>query len=156
MENEFTNLEQSPQVEISPDKKAEVKRESSVEKTAEQVVKKPTSTPQSQVPESQIDTAPIKPVVDAQVKQIEGILADGLEGYYSKLNSADQQKFKQSGEEAAREVNSLLQKAVVKINEIIRVIKKWLASVPGLNKFFIEQSAKIKTDKILIISGKDQ
>ena len=33
--------------------------------------------------------------------------------------------------------------------KIIDVIKKWLSIIPGINKFFLEQEAKIKTDKIM-------
>ena len=156
MENEFTNLEQPPQVEASSDKKVETKKGLNVERVAEKVVKTSTAIKQPQVSKVQENTSDSISVTDAQTKQIESVLADGLDDYYKELNPADQQKFKQSGEEAAREVSTLLQKTVVKLSEIIGVIKKWLSSVPGLNKFFIEQSAKIKADKVLIIGRKDQ
>jgi len=155
MKNEYTNLEQLPQVETSPDKKVEVKQETNVEKVDEQVLKKPVVTQQTQSSKMQTNVSAM-PIVDPRVKEIENILADGLGDYYTKLNPADQQKFKQFGEEAAKEVDTLLQKAVVKIVEVIGVIKKWLSSVPGLNKFFIEQSAKIKADKVMISNRKDQ
>jgi hypothetical protein len=31
----------------------------------------------------------------------------------------------------------------------VDVIKRWLSIIPGINKFFLEQDAKIKAEKII-------
>ncbi len=149
MENEFINLEQPNSPDQSQETKPEAKTEVKTEKVAETKSSKTASSKQAITkPVPIVKQVPV--IKDPQIKQIEDVLAAGLEDYYKKLNPSDQKKFKESGEQAASEVNTLLQKAVVKIEEVISIIKKWLGTVPGLNIFFVEQSAKIKADKIFL------
>ncbi len=84
-----------------------------------------------------------------QQKQIEKVLAEGLEEIYLSLTPEKQKEFKIAGEETAKKINQLLAKAKVKIGDIIKLIKKWLSIIPGLNSYFLEQEAKIKADEIL-------
>ena len=86
-----------------------------------------------------------------QEKEIEEILANDLEKIYLKLPDDKKAEFKKTGEKTAREISSLLSQAKVKIENIISLIKKWLELIPGVNKFFLEQEAKIKADEILKI-----
>ncbi len=87
-------------------------------------------------------------------KQIENILESGLEEIYLRMSPEKQQKFKAVGEQTAQEINKLLDSAKVKVKQIIDLIKKWLSLIPGVNKFFLEQEAKIKADKIMELSRK--
>ncbi len=87
-------------------------------------------------------------------KEIEKALESGLEDIYLKMSPEKQKEFKAKGEETAKKINRLLHKAKVKIKDIIDLIKKWLAVIPGVNKFFIEKEAKIKTDEIVKIKNK--
>ena len=82
-------------------------------------------------------------------KQIEDILAKGLEEAYLSMSLQKQSEFKKAGEQISREINNLLGLAKVKVKKIISLIKKWLFIIPGVNKFFIEQESKIKADKII-------
>ncbi len=82
-------------------------------------------------------------------KQIESILANGLADLYIKMPADKQQEFKLAGEQTAHKINSLLDQAKVKIKEIIDLIRKWLLIIPGVNKFFLEQEAKIKADEVM-------
>jgi hypothetical protein len=59
-----------------------------------------------------------------------------------------------AGEETVEKINSLLDKTKIKIGKIINLIKKWLKIIPGINQFFLEQEAKIKTDKIINLKDK--
>ncbi len=154
MTDKFINFEKSPEVEVGVDNQIEAKHEITSEKKVEKLASKSVASKQISPDKGQVASQVKRVINDPQVKRIENVLADGLEEYYKKLKPIDQKKFKDSGEQAAREVNTLLQKVAVRVNEIIAVIKKWLSSVPGLNKFFVEQSAKIKADKILIIHRK--
>jgi hypothetical protein len=36
------------------------------------------------------------------------------------------------------------------VKKILALIRDWLKLIPGVNRFFLEQEAKIKTDKILL------
>ncbi len=84
-------------------------------------------------------------------KRIEDILAKNMEEIYLNMTPAKQEEFKIAGEQAAREINGLLEKTKVKVNKVIDLIKKWLSVIPGVNKFFLEQESKIKADEIIKI-----
>ena len=84
-------------------------------------------------------------------KQIESVLSSGLKDIYLNLTPDKQKQFKRVGEETAIKINKLLAKTRVNIGAIIRLIKKWLSLVPGINKYFLEQEAKIKADEIVKI-----
>jgi hypothetical protein len=85
----------------------------------------------------------------ARQKEIEKILAEDLQDIYAKLDPAMRLKFKKNGEDTAMRINNLFDKAKFKAKEIIALIKQWLFIIPGINRFFLEQEVKIKTDKII-------
>jgi hypothetical protein len=87
-------------------------------------------------------------------KEIEKILEDGLEDVFSDLSPEKQREFGMAGEETAARINELFDTAKVKAKKIIKLIKKWLMILPGINKFFLEQEVKIKTDEILKLKNK--
>lgn len=82
-------------------------------------------------------------------RAIEKILEKDLEDVYLNLPPDKQREFRAKGEEAAKKINILLHKAKIQVKKIIDVIKKWLSLIPGVNKFFLEQEAKIRADAIL-------
>ena len=81
--------------------------------------------------------------------KIEAILEEDLSEVYFKMDSVRRQKFKLEGERVSVKIDQLLQKTKDETKNIFKLIIKWLRMIPGSNKFFIEQEAKIKTDKIL-------
>lgn len=92
------------------------------------------------------------PAMDTErVKEIDNILEDGLGEIFLKMDPAKQKEFKAEGEKAVRKIDKILGKAKINTQKIFKIIKVWLARVPGINKFFLEQEAKIKTDKIMRI-----
>ena len=82
-------------------------------------------------------------------KQIENVLAQGLKEVYLNLAPVQRQEFKRAGEATARKINQLLRQTKINIGKIIKLIKKWLSLIPGVNKYFLEQEAKIKADEII-------
>lgn len=84
-----------------------------------------------------------------QQKQIEKILSSGLEEIYLSLTPEKQRKFKQTGEKTATKINKLLNKAKINLGAIVKLIRKWLSLIPGVNKYFLEQEAKIRADEII-------
>ena len=82
-------------------------------------------------------------------KKVEHILEEDLARLYSELNQQDQAKFKILGETTAKKITTLLQQTKFKISEILALIKQWLLSITGINRYFVEQEAKIKAEKIL-------
>jgi hypothetical protein len=82
-------------------------------------------------------------------KEIEDLMSHDLRDIFLQLSPDKKLEFKNKGEETAREINNLLDKAKLEVGKIIDLLKKWLFIIPGLNKFFIEQEAKIKADEIV-------
>lgn len=99
----------------------------------------------------------IKPVPvlhDEVTRRVEKILEDGVGDAYRRLSPVAQQEFKLRGEETARAIRVLLKNTHIKVKNIFRLILEWLKMLPGINRFFLEQEAKIKTDKILALQKK--
>ena len=93
------------------------------------------------------------PVVSSQSKvekDIEGILAKGLDKVFLSMDAGTQQEFKKKGEETSQAIVILLQKAKLRVKKIINLIISWLKIIPQVNKYYIEQEAKIKTEEILL------
>jgi len=89
-----------------------------------------------------------------RAQEIDNILAEGLHEVFLKMDPQKQKEFKEQGEETVIKINALLDKTKVKVSKIIDLIKKWLRIIPGVNKFFLEQEAKIKADRIMRIKNK--
>ncbi len=88
---------------------------------------------------------------DPITREIETILEDGLERTYAGLDEATKQEFRTRGEETASTIRKLLEGAKVRAHRIVRLIADWLRILPGLSRFFVEQEAKIKTDRVLAL-----
>ena len=87
---------------------------------------------------------------DITVK-LEHIMEDGLADAYNELTPIQKQEFKIKGEETALKIRVLLNSARVKIKNIFKLVLEWLRFLPGINRHFLEQEAKIKTDKIVAL-----
>lgn len=88
-------------------------------------------------------------VKDEITLRIEKVMEEGLEEAFKELSPIEQQEFKIKGEETAWKIRQALKKTHVKIKEIFKLLFEWLKMLPGINKFFLEQEAKIKADKIV-------
>ncbi|MFA5021516.1 MAG: hypothetical protein WC508_00330 [Patescibacteria group bacterium] len=100
------------------------------------------------LPPGQPITPPSAPKSPALIK-IEGILEQDLQAAYLKMEPKIQQKFKAEGEKTAAKIERILMQTKIKAKDIFKLIFSWLKIIPGVNKFFIKQEAKIKTDKII-------
>lgn len=97
-----------------------------------------------------------KPVIMPQVRddltlKIEHVMEDGLKDAFVSLSPLEQQEFKLKGEQTARAIRNLLGETKIKIKKIFQLLLEWLKLLPGVNRFFLEQEAKIKVDQILAI-----
>lgn len=134
-------------VEFAPEKPAEKKPteekflEESIgglKKKLRSTKKKPTAVPQ---------------VRDEITIQVEKVMEEDLGDAFAELTTIQKQEFKMKGEQVAFEIRDLLKKTHLKAKTIFKLIFEWLKMLPGINKFFLEQEAKIKTDKILAIKN---
>lgn len=81
--------------------------------------------------------------------KVERTLEDNLSDIYFKLDIGTRAKFKAKGEETAAKINALMESAKVKARTVLDLIREWLKMIPGVNRFFLEQEAKIKTDRLM-------
>lgn len=135
-------IEHSSEVLKVPEKPAEASRETPVQKSMA-----PVETPVA--PAFHVPAA--KPVAakEPMLVKIEGILAEDLADVYENLPDELKPKFRAKGEETAGKIRQMMQDAKVKARQVLKLIKEWLKMIPGVNKFFLEQEATIKTQKLL-------
>ncbi len=86
--------------------------------------------------------------------QIEQILEEDLSSVYFNLPEDKREEFRYKGEQTAQEIGTLLDSTKIKVKKIIGLIKTWLLLIPGVNKFFLEQEAKLKADRIIKLNEK--
>lgn len=93
---------------------------------------------------------------DEELSKIEDVLEEDLEDVYFKMSPEKQAEFQKAGEVTASKISVVLKDTHVKIKKILELIRNWLKIVPGINKFFLEQEVKIKTDKILEMKEEEE
>ncbi len=130
-----------PEVATEAPSEQETARSVQTEAVAEPVVSPVTPTVNA-------SAAPETPK-DAEIVAIEKILSEDLAEVYQTMTPAAQQKFKARGEVVAEKIRTLVAGAKAHAHAVLRLIRDWLRLIPGVNRFFLEQEAKIKTDKIL-------
>ncbi|MFH1564287.1 MAG: hypothetical protein ABIC82_00320 [bacterium] len=139
-ESATETIPQKEQAEKIETKSIEAEKQSAIQKVKEKIYTGGKTSLPSQ---------PLTEDDQFEVKNIESILQEGLEEIYKTMDPVSQAQFKAQGEDTAKAINILLCKTKVKIKEIVDLIIKWLKLIPAVNKFFIEQEAKIKADKLM-------
>lgn len=86
------------------------------------------------------------------LKDVEGILSDGLGDVYKALPKDRQLIFRQKGEEIANKITDMIIYGKAKAKEVWKLVMEWLGSLPGINKYFLEQEMKIKTDRVMMFA----
>ncbi|MFH0779256.1 MAG: hypothetical protein V1928_00175 [Parcubacteria group bacterium] len=98
---------------------------------------------------------PAAPAVKSEeLKEIENILSEDLGELYKTLPDNRKAEFKKQGEEAATKIQALLSSVKINFNKIVGLITSWLKMIPGINKFFLEQEAKLKADELIALKEK--
>lgn len=158
--NSFRRVEASPKpesIEIAPHKGGvELNPEVFPQKEQQEQTSKRDSVSEGAYahatgPVAQSDVRQVTVGTHAEVKQIEKVLEEHLEVLYAQLPDDKKKEFRVKGEETARSIDVLLHRTKVKLREIISLIVSWLSLIPGVNKFFIEQQAEIKANKLLAV-----
>lgn len=86
---------------------------------------------------------------DEVLVEVEKILEDGLGEYFDQLPENAKARFQTKGKEVASQIAIMVRGFHVQVKKVVLLIHNWLLTIPGVNKFFLEQEAKIKTDRIL-------
>jgi hypothetical protein len=156
-----TNIIEKVPAEQSAGSPPKIEQGPNPENKAEQILAQPPRTVEAPLASSARGVSGAAPASrtepDAQQQRaaaIDDILSSDLNDIFLKMPPAQQREFKQQGEAAVTQINSLLNRTKVKVTKIIDLIKAWLKLIPGINKFFLEQEAKIKADKIVKLKDK--
>lgn len=108
------------------------------------------------LPRSRVtSTQPVKPI-DRLEGEIDDVLEENLKDVYLSLSPAERTAFRAKGEETRSRIRELARSVKINAKKIFQLIRDWLKMIPGVNRFFLEQEAKIKTDKILIIAEEER
>lgn len=148
---------ETPPEVVAPPVELDLKLEKESAQEKQPVEQKPApEQPSPQKPRPTIKPRPAVPMPakDAVMVKIEKIMEEGLNDSYQRLSPVAKQEFKLKGEQAASQIRELLKSTHVKVKKILRLILDWLRILPGVNHFFLEQEAKIKTDKIIALKEK--
>lgn len=86
---------------------------------------------------------------DEALLEVEKILEEGLGDFVASLPEAPKTRFLALGREIAAKIARMVRDYKVKVRDVVHLIREWLLVIPGVNAFFLEQEAKIKTDRIL-------
>lgn len=135
-----------PVVEAQPFNEAKLESEAVQTQPAVQVV--------AQEPaQNQAVAAPAPAVIavppDKVAEDVQKILEDGLEEAIVTMPEDAKQRFLQKGKEIGTIVSDMVRHYKVEVKRVLSMLKEWLTAIPGINKFFLEKEAKIKTDRIL-------
>ncbi len=153
------------QVERSPVRPgAEVEPKPEIEKTPETVAEQPTRVEKAKQTEkpgapAPAATAVVSPGVanrDSVLIQVERELEDGLWDVYREMPDGLRVKFKTEGERVAQVVREGFATGKITARNIITMITDWLKMIPGVNKWFLRQQAKIKTDALIRMHKEQQ
>ncbi|MFH2231719.1 MAG: hypothetical protein ABII13_00905 [Patescibacteria group bacterium] len=85
---------------------------------------------------------------EVQIK-VEEIMEEGMGTLYAELPLSAKQAFRVKGEQAAEEISEMIRTFKFQVAKVVRLLRNWLLTIPKVNRFFLEQEAKIKTDRIL-------
>jgi hypothetical protein len=86
---------------------------------------------------------------DPVTASLEAILSEDLYEHFYEMSPPARLKFEQKGVETVSKLRVMVASAKIKAKDVLKLIIDWLAFIPGVNKYFLEQASKIKTDKIL-------
>ncbi len=161
VEDIFAGQEQKPQPspdvrerqpETAPEAAPEVQKERTETKKESEDAQRKYAPPPAQTPPT--TQAPVEK--SEELVKIEGILSEHLDDLFIQMTPEQQMTFQQKGEETAGKIETLMQDVKIKVKEVLGLLRDWLKIIPGVNKFFIEQEAKIKADRILNLHEQKQ
>jgi len=107
-------------------------------------------------PAAAASAAPPPAAKDAYHIRVERILEDNLLDVYLAMPPAVRIRFKSEGEATALKLRAMIERAKIKAKDVLLLVLKWLKMIPHVNRYFLEQEAKIKTDKIMLLAKERQ
>lgn len=93
--------------------------------------------------------APVAQPKTDERKEIESLLSEGLQDVYLAMTPQQQEQFRVKGEQTATAIEEMVTQFKASARKVVQLIRSWLNTIPGVNKYFLEQESKIKTDEIM-------
>ena len=114
----------------------------------------PTTTINPAAPIGQAPTVAAEPVTKDEITlEVERILEEGLGDYVPDMPEEARQRFLKKGGEVAAQLSIAVRTLNVQVAIVVELIKEWLMTIPGVNRYFIEQESKIKTDLLVQLAN---
>lgn len=145
----------APEVPVRVEVRAEPRETAAEapEAVPETAAEAPAEAPQEAAPPpAPVAVKAASPAKDRFTREIEAVLADDMTELFLKMPPPRQEEFKRKGEETAGKIRVLLSSAKVNVRKVLALIVDWLKMLPGVSAFFLEQEAKIKTDRLLLLA----
>jgi len=157
LENQEAEATSSQEAEIKPipvalEATAESFEAKEAERTTEVGPTEERATEPSPAPALAAKTLQTKSIKDKDLLAVENILAENLAEAFSQLSLEKQAEFKAEGEKVANTIWQMVESAKIQVKKVMDLIKNWIKKLPGINRFFLEQEAKLKTDKIIALA----
>lgn len=108
-----------------------------------------TRTPEAQAPGATAEPEIAVEQQDETFTRVEKILEEDLEDLVAGMNPEDKEKFEKKGLEVSGQIANMIRALKLKMEKAVSLIRDWLRTIPGVNKYFLEQAAKIKADKMM-------
>lgn len=141
--------------EIKPEVPVQTAEKEKAPERAPEVEEKKEEAKKIEAPQSMpVATTPIAAVLPAKSEalvDIERILEEDLGQIYFKMSPQQQLAFRVKGEETAMKIEKLIHETKATVRKIFKLIREWLKLIPGVNRYFLEQASKIKTDRVMKI-----
>jgi hypothetical protein len=103
------------------------------------------------VPRQAADPGAVRAAKDPLTLDIEKILEENIAESFLSMTPEQQHTFKIVGERVTSTIRQIIKSGVIQIKKILTLIRDWLSSIPGVNRFFLEKESKIKAEKILLL-----
>ncbi|MCE9586351.1 hypothetical protein K8R04_03475 [Candidatus Uhrbacteria bacterium] len=97
------------------------------------------------------EAAPAVPADEVMI-EVEKIMEDGLGDYVESMPEDARQRFLAKGRDVSTQIAVMVRELKVEIRRVVSLISDWLLTIPGVNRYFLEQEAKIKTDRIISLA----
>lgn len=149
--NKVNKIERISEVAESTIENQEKKTESSFEKIIPKIDEGKSGNEIASISPSDSLVSQVLSEEKEREKEIEDVMSEGLTEAYMAMSTSQKLEFKKTGEMTAKQINVLLSQIKINMKKILHLLKKWLMLIPGINKYYLEQEAKIKTDKIIKI-----
>lgn len=95
-------------------------------------------------------SAPVAASAPATVEsRLRQILSEDMTELLVQLPADKKREVQAEGLKTIEQIQVLLRQTHLQIRKIFQLIWQWLKRIPGLNRFFLEQEAKKKTEEIL-------